>query len=286
MTRLHIFSIVLDGMPFLPMQLANFNHLPATIDWRWSVAEGAAMNVNCTRWCRPQEARLSCDGTTEFLNTLRDHPRIKVHQRKRWMGKLEMVNTCLADFRMPGVVLQADIDEVWLPHQLEALLAFFQSRPHVSMAHFFCRYYVGANIVITSEHSYGNRPTEWARAWLWTPELKALSHEPPIMVGCADGVCATREHTRDFGLVFDHYAYAFESQVAYKGKFYNYPNAVQQWRKLQANRNWPCSLSTLLPWVDKGVVANQLWRPSTSLSDATATSSLRSRLSSTTGAPA
>ena len=258
--RLHVFTICLDGFPFLPVQFAHFNALPPTVDWQWSICEGAAMNVNCTQWCRPQEARLSRDGTTAFLNSLKGHPRIKVHQQPRWMGKLEMVNTCLADFKEPGIVLEVDSDELWLPNQLQTLLDLFTAFPKIGSAHFFCRFFVGPNILITSTHSYGNRPTEWARCWRWTPQLKALSHEPPVMVGFA-GECATREQTLELGLVFDHYSWAFESQVDYKEKFYSpaYRDAVKHWRRLQANTQWPIlDLSQWLPWVDRGVTADLL----------------------------
>jgi hypothetical protein len=275
--RLHIFTIVLDGLPFLPMQFANYNRLPDSVDWHWSIAEGAAMNVNCTKWCRTQRPRLSNDGTTDFLNSLRAHPRITVHQRAKWMGKVDMVCTCLADFKQPGIVLEADADELWLPHQLETLLALFERRPSLGSAHFFCRYFVGVNILITSTHSYGNRPTEWARCWRWTPELRVLSHEPPLMSGIA-GECASREETRDVGLVFDHYSYALESQVRYKQDFYGYRDAVLHWRRLQTNRDWPVrDLRAFLPWVDAGVTADRLWTANSTLSlGAPATSSAHS----------
>jgi len=260
--RLHIFTIVLDGMPFLPMQFANYNRLSASVDWHWSICEGAAMNVNCTKWCRTQRPRLSDDGTTAFLNTLRNHPRVTVHQRAKWMGKVDMVRTCLLDFKEPGIVLEADGDEIWLPYQLEMLLELFKQSPGFGSAHFFCRYFVGLNIVITSEHSYGNRPTEWARCWRWTPELRVMSHEPPIMIGTM-GECASREETRAAGLVFDHYSYAIESQVQYKQDFYGYREAVKHWRRLQQNKTWPVyDLRAYLPWVDSGVTADLLWKPS------------------------
>ncbi len=262
MNRLHIFTIVLDGMPFLPAQFAAYNRLPDFVDWRWVVCEGAAMNLHCTKWCQPQEPRLSNDGTTQFLNEIKGHPRVTVHQRPMWFGKVEMVNTALREFTKPGVVLEADADELWQPEVLADLVSYFRNLPHVGQARFFCRYFVGPNIVITSQHSYGNRPTEWARCWRWTDKLKALSHEPPIMDGLSRGECVPRETTLAEGFRFDHYAYAFEKTVAAKEKFYGYRDAVAHWRKLQANRTWPVpELRAFLPWVDPGVTADRLWTP-------------------------
>ena len=55
------FTIVLDGMPWLPMQLAMMQRLKC--DWLWAVAEGVADNVADTGWCKKIPPRLSNDGT-------------------------------------------------------------------------------------------------------------------------------------------------------------------------------------------------------------------------------
>ena len=259
--RLYIFTIVLDGMPFLPTLLSNFNQLPSHIDWHWSIAEGAAKNILDTRWCQPNPPRLSNDGTSQFLSGLWGHPRISVHQEPSWNGKVAMCNACLGDFKEPGVLLECDADELWLPWQLVGLLDIFQHRPHINCARFFCRYFVGANIVITSEESYGNRPTEWLRAWRFEPGMRFSTHEPPAIAGMKES-CALRNVTRAVGLTFEHYAYAFEKTVAMKEKFYGYRDAVKHWRRLQTNKVWPVeNLQDFLPWVDPGVRADQLWKP-------------------------
>jgi hypothetical protein len=258
--RLHIFTIVLDGMPFLPTLFSNFNRLPSHIDWHWSVVEGAAMNVLDTRWCQPQKPRLSTDGTSQFLYGLSHHPRVTIHQQPMWKGKVAMCNACLDDFTESGILLECDADELWLPHQLVELLALFEHRPHINCARFFCRYFVGPNIVITSEDSYGNRPTEWLRAWRFEPGMQFATHEPPVIAGVKES-CALRNVTRGVGLVFDHYAYAFEKTLVYKEQFYGYRDAVKHWRRLQQNDKWPIDdLHAFLPWVDKGVTADLVWR--------------------------
>lgn len=260
--KLAIVSIVLDGMPFLPMQLATFNRIDTKmVDWHWHIIEGPAANVGSTSWCQPQQPRFSRDGSNEMIRTWFDHPRISIKSKMLWEGgKDQMFNTALQRITEPCVLLEADIDELWTARQIETLVVFFAANPLINCARFFCRYFVGPNIVITSTHSYGNRPGEWLRAWRFKPGMTFASHEPPVLTG-AMSPCATREQTRDIGLVWDHWAYALEKQVAFKEQFYNYKNAVAHWRRLQANKVWPVTdLRQFLPWVDSGVNADLLFK--------------------------
>lgn len=253
--KLEIFSIVLDGFPFITWHLPVFNRL--TIPWHWTIAEGAAMNHHDTSWCKPQAARLSSDGTTEYLNEIKRHPNVTVIQKTSWDGKREMCNACLSRITVPSILLQLDADELWEPGQLEALLLFFKAYPEINQARFFCRYFVGQNIITTSENAYGNNPGEWLRAWRYYPGQKFSRHEPPVLNGLPEK-SATREQTRECGLVFNHYAYAFEKQLTFKEKFYGYTDAVKHWRRLQTNTVWPVKLKDFLPWVDDRATADLL----------------------------
>ena len=260
--KLHILSIVLDGMPFLPMQLATLNRINTSlVDWHWHIIEGTAANTGSTAWCRPQYEGFSRDGSAELLKLWFDHPRISICGKRYWKGgKDEMCNHALQNIKEPGILLQVDIDELWTPDQLETLVSFFAAYDKIKCARFFCRYFVGPNIITTSENAYGNNPGEWLRAFRFEPGMRFLSHEPPRILGCMEPY-ATREQTREVGLVFDHWSYVFEHQVAYKERFYGYPNAVAHWRRLQENRNWPVTdLSHFLPWVGKGASANRLFQ--------------------------
>lgn len=261
--RIHIITLALDASPFLSIQLSNFNRIDTSlVDWTWHIVHGAAANTGSTSWCQPQQPRLSRDGTTELLTTWQGHPRIRIYQRQLWEGgKDAMINEALRNITEPCLLLEADADEFWLPDQLATMVVFFNAYDQIRSARFFCRYYVGPNIVITSTHSYGNRPGEWHRAWVFTPGDRAIRHEPPVM-SCASEPCATREQTKEAGLVFDHWAYALEKSLAYKEHFYGYKNAVAHWRRLQSNTIWPVTdLRQFLPWVDSGVTADLLHKP-------------------------
>ncbi len=260
MMPLHIVTLVLDAYPFLPIHLANLNRYQEP--WTWHIVHGTASNTGSTSWCKRISGGLSTDGTTELLRSWRGHQRIRIYERPVWNGgKDEMFNYALMHIHEKCVLLESDADEFWLPGQYAKLVWILQSFRELRCASFFCQYFVGPNIVITSENSYGNRPTEWLRAWRFEPGMTLASHEPPKLIGATEP-CASREQTRSEGLVFQHWPYVYEWQVAFKEQFYGYRDAVKHWRRLQANDKWPIEdLHEYLPWVDVGVTADLLWKP-------------------------
>lgn len=253
--RLQIITIVLDGMPMITWHLPILNQL--TIPWRWHIVEGASMNTHCTKWCKPQEPRLSLDGTTEFLDSISGHPRIRIYRKEEWDGKVAMFNEVIDKLDTPCVLMEIDADEVWTAQQMEAVVRMFESEPTRTHAMFWCQYYLGPDIILASRNCYANAPSqEWKRAWSFKPGMRFDRHEPPIMSGEAQGF--THDETEKLGLVFHHYAYAFQSQVEYKERFYGYENAVDQWLHLQQNTQWPTKLSDHLAWVKDNALAKRL----------------------------
>lgn len=257
--KLKIVTICLDAMPTLPALFFTFNQL--NIDWTWYISEGAALNVNDTKWCQKQPPRYSEDGTHEFLQMLWEHPRVQVSGKKLWTGgKVEMINDPLTDINEECVLLQCDADEIWTAQQLTDLVGLFRVNQHLTQMRFFCRYFVGVDIVSTTPDTYGNKAGEWLRAWRFFPGDKFLTHEPPVLgrsTMVREGIMS-REETRNEGLVFDHYSWAFPNQVQYKEFFYGYEDAYARWVALQANTTWPIKLKRFLPWVDDGAIAKKL----------------------------
>ena len=253
----HFLTIVLDGMPWLPVQLAMLNQL--NLNWRWHIVEGVAENKHCTKWCKPINARFSMDGTTEFLDHLLRHDRIFVHRKLGWDGKIEMVNEPLRESHRPGLVWQMDSDEIWQPWQLEHMIGMFAGNPAKTHAQFKCRYFFGPDIIITSKNTYGNRSDiEWYRVWRWRYGQLFSAHEPPVMIG-SNSNPFTADETEKEGLVFDHYAYATEEQVAFKETYYGYKGAVAAWRRLQENTKWPAKLKDFIPWVKDETIVDKIW---------------------------
>lgn len=244
--RVHIFTIVLDGMPYIAQHLATFNRLK--IPWDWHIVEGAASNTHCTKWCRPQAGRLSRDGTTEYLNQIAAHPRVHLHRKELWDGKVEMVNAPLPNIHEECVLLEVDADEFWTATQIESIARLFQENPDKTHAMFWCRYFFGPHLVMADRKCYGNNPMQdWKRAWRFKPGDRFLRHEPPHL--SSEKLDILHAETEAAGLVFDHYGYAQRSQVQYKQDFYGYRDAVKSWDRLQEVKTGQVKLSDYLTWV-------------------------------------
>jgi hypothetical protein len=228
--KLNIFTIVLDGLPWIAFHAQVFNRL--SVPWHWYVIEGAAANRHCTAWCKPQEGRLSGDGTTAYLDGLASHPCVTVIRRALWDGKIEMVNAPMSLIREPGVLMQIDSDELWTTPQLEKIFGLFGADSNLAAINFYCNYFIGPNIVTTDSRG------DWLRGWRFFPGMKFIRHEPPT-VSLTLGDTMHRDASKKHGLVFDHMSYALESQVAQKEKFYGYVGATEQWRKFQQHKKWP-----------------------------------------------
>lgn len=257
--KIVFFTIVLDGMPFITNHLPVFNRL--SFDWQWRIAEGVALPVNCTRWCAPISPRVSIDGTSEYLRSIALHPNVTIYSKPSWNGKIEMVNTLTSQIEPGTLVVQVDSDELWDEGSIAALHRLMSRAPNGTHARFFCRYFVGPDLMISSLNTYGNKPDEWERAWKWSEGSRFISHEPPVVV--PDGPLLHREKTVSEAM-FDHYAYATEKQVEFKERYYRYPGAVEGWRRLQKVSQFPVMLRDYFPWVkDEATVirATTSWLP-------------------------
>lgn len=247
--KLHVVTITLDGMPWLPCIFSTLQGLRG-LDWVWHVSHGAAAPVGCTDWCNPLPAGLSTDGTTEFLTGLRRHPRVRLYESTLWQGKLPMVNAGMGEVSEGDLVFEMDSDELWTPEQVELAAHMFRVRPDAGGAQFACRYFVGPNLILRGS-GYGNKPNEWRRMWRAHKGFKFTKHEPPE-VGVSVNYMNPQE-LANLGLVFDHYAYATEKQVRFKETYYGYKGAVAQWRALQACQEFPTTARRWLPWIKDDV---------------------------------
>lgn len=248
---LNIFTLVFNGEPFIERHLAVFQKLKC--NWRWVIVHGPANNGGSTRWCQSQGAGTSTDGTWEYLNRIGDLRVLKITQ-DLWPSKDDMANAALKAFKEPGVLLQVDSDEIWTIEQLEEIVRLFDDFPKVGSMRFNCRYCVGPDLLAVGEDSWGGNDNTWLRAWRFYPGMYFDAHEAmsgPKLHGTG-GYCMTRAETARCGLIFDHFAYATEAQVAYKERFYGYAGATDEWRRLQAHEHFPVQLKKFWPWIKDG----------------------------------
>jgi hypothetical protein len=161
-----------------------------------------------------------------------------------WDGKISMIARALEGVE-DGVVMQVDSDEIWQAWQLERIYWLMMQQPAATAARFACRYWVGPSKLLTSTTGWARGDLEWLRAWRWGPGMRFLRHEPPIVTGFDR--CVSIESTEAAGLVFDHFAYTHEQQIAMKQDYYGYHGLVDAWHRLQATPG-PVNLQEFFPF--------------------------------------
>jgi len=257
---LNVFTIVLDGSPWLGAQFAALCRQKA-MDWHWSIVEGASAPVKDTAWMGSQAGAVSHDGTHQLLSALSTHPRITVNSKPQWEGKTEMVNAALTAFEKPGILLQMDSDEIWTPFQLSALVSMFLEDSELSTLKVAMDYMLGPNIISTSVDGYGNKKGEWVRAWRYSQGQWMDRHEPPVFNGNKRRVAEREESRAMLGKIL-HMAWVSPTQVAQKQRIYKvgYEKACENWSALQRNKDWPVKdLRQFLPWVGPDASADLLF---------------------------
>ena len=258
--KLEVFTIVLDGYPFITHHLPVLNRLQVD-----STLDDKGLLGRCQRprhrMDPPQQPRLSTDGTTEYLRSIASHPRVTIHDRPIWDGKTAMVNACVASATDPAILMEIDSDEIWTAEQLQTIATLFESRPEVDRMQFWCRYFVGLNIVIGPQdgNSYGCRCEEWTRP---------MSKESPAKVHETRASAILRLRRRNDGAGRDEglragirpFRLYTRAQLEYKQTVHGYSGAVDGWERLQVNRSWPTKLKQFMPWVDEKSTADLLVR--------------------------
>jgi len=262
--KLHFITLALDAQPYIAHHINQFNQLP--FDWDWSITEGVAKPFKDTGWCKDIPARLSNDGTHNYLRELSSyHPKVAFHWRDEWPGKTAMLNYALQFLKGDGLLMQIDADELWTTEQLVKIYQMFKHSPRFQWAEFYCRYLLGANVEAITPGCYGNNPGEWKRVWRWREGQMFDRHEPPILedINYQTMPGFDRDCTKQFGLVFWHPAYALEKTLAFKGAYYGYTDALAQWKRLQKDAadpavKFPRPVSEYLKWVTDGAMCDRV----------------------------
>ncbi|MBV6625405.1 MAG: FkbM family methyltransferase [Rivularia sp. (in: Bacteria)] len=267
----HFFTIVLNGQPFIKYHIDIFKQLP--FKWHWHIVEGVADLKHDTAWSVGNGGRisseihnsgLSIDGTSEYINQLKQlYPdNITVYRKPEgvfWEGKREMTNAPLENIQEECLLWQVDVDELWTFEQLSTARELFIKNPEKTAAFYWCWYFVGDNLLISTRNCYAQNPQqEWLRTWKFKPGYVWAAHEPPVLVeklpdGKLKNVAAVNpfkhEETESHNLVFQHFAYATQEQLKFKEEYYGYKGAISQWTALQQQTKFPVLLRDYFAWV-------------------------------------
>ncbi|ACC79430.1 glycosyltransferase [Nostoc punctiforme] len=268
---IHFFTIVLNGQPFIKYHIEVFKHLP--FKWHWHIVEGVADLKHDTSWSVKLGGNISdeihkngrsYDGTTEYLDEVAQlYPtQVTIYRKPEgifWDGKREMVNAPIVNIQEECLLWQVDVDELWTLEQICDAREMFISNPEKTAAFYWCWYFVGEKLIISTRNCYTQNPQlEWLRTWRFKPGAFWAAHEPPVLVETSlDGeyknVAAVNpflhEETERLGLIFQHFAYVTAQQLQFKEQYYGYSNAVYQWQALQEITKFPVLLREYLSWV-------------------------------------
>lgn len=251
--RLNIFTIVLNGLPWIAMHHARLKALKTP--WNWTIVHGIADPKADTAWVHGVDT-VEHDATLAYVRKLAaKDARVRVIEKERWHGKAEMCNAALETFTERGILLQMDADELWTTAQLDMMPVMFRMYPDADCAFFMARVWVGPNRFVCQPGGWANSDYEWLRAWKWEPGRKFNSHEPPKLEG--QNRVIKKTHTAMLGMVFDHYSYVLRSQIEFKEKYYGPRWSVRAWESLQSMRG-PVDLSAVLPFVDTPTLSHEV----------------------------
>ena len=263
----HFFTIVLNGQPFIKYHIDIFKQLP--FKWHWHIVEGVADLKHDTAWSVGNGGRisneihnsgLSIDGTSEYIDELkRLYPdNITVYRKPEgvfWEGKREMTNAPLYKIEEECLLWQVDVDELWTFEQLSTARELFIKNPDHTAAFYWCWYFVGENLLISTRNCYAQNPQqEWLRTWRFKPGYIWAAHEPPVLVeklpdGQFKNIAAVNpfkhKDTEEKGLIFQHFAYTTKEQLEFKEEYYGYKGAVSQWNDLQQETKFPVLITQL-----------------------------------------
>ncbi|MEH2100139.1 MAG: class I SAM-dependent methyltransferase [Nostoc sp.] len=268
---IHFFTIVLNGQPFIRYHIEIFKQLP--FKWHWHIVEGVAELKHDTSWSlnlggsisdKIHDNGRSYDGTTEYLDKLTtQYPdNITVYRKPEgmyWNGKREMINEPLFNIHEECLLWQIDADELWKVEQIFSARQMFIDNPNKTAAYYWCWYFVGENLIISTRNCYTQNPQqEWLRTWRYKPGSVWVAHEPPTLEepsanGQWHNVAAVNpflhQETERHGLVFQHFAYVTEEQLRFKEQYYGYRNAFSHWKALQETTKFPVLLRDYFYWV-------------------------------------
>lgn len=244
----------------------------------WVIADGLCNSGGSTYWCHKLKRHACsvdtiadlCDGLSEqYCGKLVFIP---PRNNRAWKSKDDKVNACLDAIRsryQSAYLWQIDADEQWDPDIMAAAERLVDGTNKKSCA-FCCNFFVGPGL-IASGVAWGGS-AKWRRMWKWEGE-RFLTHEPPVLDLLNERIVDLKEYSdRNWqesesmeacirAPAFDHYAYYFEQDVAFKQEYYQgHEHILRNWRRIQKmnRRDFPIELSELFRDCTYDVGAGQI----------------------------
>jgi len=177
-----------------------------------------------------------------------------------------MVNEPLLYIREECLLWQIDADELWTTQQICRGHEMFTQAPEKTSAFYWCWYFVGEKLLVSSRHCYSQNPNqEWLRTWRYKPGCVWGAHEPPRLLepqldgqwldlGVANPF--SHSETENAGLIFQHFAYLTNAQLQFKESYYGYKGAIKNWKKLQNQEIFPVRLKNFFSWVQDSTMVD------------------------------
>lgn len=231
--RFSFVMIVLNGMPFIEYSLRSIYDFAHDI----IIVEGAVKD--CLAAARPDGS--SRDGTVEFLRSFPD-PQKKIRLiQGLWPEKCQMQNKAL-EFVTGDYVWLIDSDEVYKPQDLQTLRDLLDKDPTITQVNFIPdNFWKGLDYIFVSPRFF-QTDHHTRRLFKYVPGAVFTTHRPPTLVWPGSNQTTEQMHlldgfqTRKMGLIFYHYSYVLEEQVAQKNAYY-----AKQWGEVisgVSRREW------------------------------------------------
>lgn len=235
-------------MPWVTFHYPEFRKLK--LPWEWHVIDGLAEQEH-----GHVGGYGSTDGTKEYFRDMKWDNRVQFHNLLNVASMAFTMNVPMGSISAETLVFKVDCDEIWTADQIHEIHAMFSENPSKNHALFWCNYYIGPKVIVTTRNAWGNKSGEWPRVWRVNPGARWFAETPPIIEGMVLNAF-TQDQTERRGLVFDHYAYVLESQAREKDVRYHQTGTYEGWLRLQKNTQWPVRLKNFFPWVEPEVMAD------------------------------
>lgn len=267
---IHFFSLAFNGEPFVRHPIHVLRELP--FPWHWHVVGGLAETEPARLSARPSGSSiggklshpgLTADSTLSYLDRLAaQYPdRLTIYRPPgglSWPSRQRMFNAPLSSIDEECLLWRLDPGELWSVEQIIRARELFLACPEKTAALYYCHFFVGPKLVVTTRGTYGNPGRrEWLRTWRFSPGCQWTPEEQPRLCRRVQGQDMDlavinplwQAETEAHNLVFQRFAWAVRSQAEFQEVCCGYDQAALHWQRLQDHRRFPVLLRDFFPWV-------------------------------------